>query len=57
MPLAHAGHWLIETLYVAPVVVIVLWISAKTVIDRRREEREGVTPARGPAGPGPDPQA
>ena len=56
MPLAHAGHWLIETLYVAPVVVIVLSISAKTVIDRRREEREGRAPVRASADPGPEPQ-
>ena len=56
MPLAHAGHWLIQTLYVAPVVVIVLWISAKTVIDRRREEREGPAPAQASADPGPAPR-
>ncbi len=57
MPLAHAGHWLVETLYVAPVVVIVLWISAKTVIDRRREAREGPAPATASADPGPEPRA
>ncbi len=38
---AHAGHWLVETLYVAPVVVIVGWISVKALLDRRRERREG----------------
>ena len=57
MLLAHAGHWIVETLYVAPVVVIVLWISAKTVIDRRREQREGSARARASADPGPEPRA
>ena len=54
--LAHAGHWVIETLYVAPVAVIVLWISAKTVIDRRRERREGAARARASAHPEPGPR-
>jgi len=39
LPLAHAGHWLVEALYVAPVVVIVVWISVKSVLDRRRDAR------------------
>ena len=46
---AHAGHWLVETLYVMPVVVIVVWISVKALLDRRRERREGA--------PGPPPAA
>ena len=46
--IAHAGHWLIETLYVVPVVVVVLWISVKSVIDRRRE---GDARAPEPGGP------
>jgi hypothetical protein len=40
---AHVGHWLVETLYVMPVVVIVVWISVKALLDRRRERREGTT--------------
>ncbi len=55
IPLAHAGHWLIEALYVLPVVVVVLWISVKSVLDRRREA-ELATPAPEPAGPARDPQ-
>jgi hypothetical protein len=39
MPLAHAGHWLAETLYVLPVVVVVTWISIKSILDRRRARR------------------
>ena len=37
--LAHAGHWLVELMYVLPVVVIVVWISIRAVLDRRREDR------------------
>ena len=34
-PLAHAGHWLAETLYVLPVLAVVLWISVRAILDRR----------------------
>lgn len=37
IPLAHAGHWLVELLYIAPVVIIVVFISVKALLDRRRE--------------------
>ena len=40
LPLAHAGHWLVEALYVLPVVAVVTWISIKSVLDRRRDARE-----------------
>ena len=49
VPLAHAGHWLIETLYVLPVVVVVTWISIKSVLDRRRDARQSVHDAPPPA--------
>ena len=35
-PLAHAGHWLAELLYVLPVVVVVGWIAVRALLDRRR---------------------
>ena len=56
--LAHAGHWIVDALYTMPVVVIVVWISVRTVLDRRREAREGaaVTPARAPEDRAPGPQ-
>ena len=34
---AHAGHWLAELMYLLPVLAIVVWISVKAIIDRRRE--------------------
>jgi hypothetical protein len=40
IPLAHAGHWIAEVIYVVPVVVIVTWISIRALIDRRRVRRE-----------------
>lgn len=50
--LAHAGHWLLNLLYVAPVFVFVVALSVISFRDRRRmrrEEREqndGLTPDR-----------
>jgi hypothetical protein len=41
VPLAHAGHWLVETLYLLPVVVVVGWMSFRAIADRRRARREG----------------
>jgi hypothetical protein len=38
---AHAGHWLAELMYVAPVVAIVGWIGVRSILDRRAEAREG----------------
>ena len=35
-PLAHAGHWLADLLYVLPVVVVVGWIAVRALLDRRR---------------------
>ena len=49
LPLAHAGHWLVEALYVLPVVAVVTWISIKSVLDRRRDARESVRDTPPPA--------
>jgi hypothetical protein len=49
-PVAHVGHWLAEVLYLAPVLVVVTWISVKAILDRRRERREELTRARADAG-------
>ncbi len=51
VPVAHAGHWLVETLYIAPVVVIVTWISIKALLDRRREKRQPAGEPPPPASP------
>ena len=43
MIVAHAGHWAVSLLYVAPVVIVVGWLS----FTQWRENRRG-------RGPGPD---
>ena len=56
MTLAHAGHWLLNVLYVLPVVLVVGWISVRAILDRRAEARGEATPepAPPPAGDPPD---
>ena len=39
LPTAHAGHWLVDLLYVAPVLAVVAWIGGKALLDRRRDPR------------------
>jgi hypothetical protein len=36
LPLAHAGHWLAQVLYVVPVIAVVGWIAIRALLDRRR---------------------
>ena len=45
--LAHTdgGHWIIEMLYVLPVLLVVGFISVRAILDRRAEAAEG---AHGP---------
>ena len=38
-PLAHAGHWIETVLYVAPLVVVALWVAVAQVRERRRRGR------------------
>ena len=37
--IAHAGHWLVNVAYVAPVVVFLGWLGVTTWRERRREDR------------------
>lgn len=43
--LAHAGHWLVNLIYAAPVIVIVGWIGITNIRDRRHEKRSGGAPS------------
>jgi uncharacterized membrane protein len=43
MVLAHAGDWLVDSIFVAPVVVAVVWVSIKSIVERRREAAEADT--------------
>jgi len=38
--LAHAGHWLVNVAYLAPVVVFLGWLGWVTVKERRSEGDE-----------------
>jgi hypothetical protein len=47
LPVAHAGHVLVDLLTVAPVLVLILWFAVITIRDRRRspdQEEEGKQP-------------
>ena len=37
LPLAHAGHWLVNVAYLAPVVGFLGWLGWVTWKDRREE--------------------
>jgi hypothetical protein len=56
LPIAHAGHWAINLLYVAPLVFAVGVLGYQTMKDRRELKREGgeARPAPDDAGPTPD---
>jgi len=47
-PLAHVGHWAINLLYVAPLVVVVAVLGYQTLKDRRQLRREGGQERRAP---------
>ncbi len=35
-PLAHAGHWLVNLLYLLPLVLVLLALGVQSLRDRRR---------------------
>ncbi len=44
LPLAHAGHWLVNLLYLAPLMIVLLVLGFQSLRDRRR----GTGPRREP---------
>ena len=48
--LAHAGHWLVNLLYVMPVLIVVGYIGVRALLDRRAANAETREPAPPPAG-------
>jgi hypothetical protein len=38
--LAHAGHWFISLLYVAPVLIVVIALAIQSRRERARDEEE-----------------
>jgi hypothetical protein len=47
-PLAHAGHWLVNVLYLVPLVIVVAMLGVAMVRDRRAEAAENA--AESPVG-------
>jgi len=47
LPIAHAGHWAVNLLYVAPLVVAVGVLSYQSAKDRRKV-KSGERPGRQP---------
>lgn len=50
-PLAHAGHWVVSLLYLAPIVLIVTMLAVSSHRDKRAQAAEKAA-ARGPDEPG-----
>jgi ABC-type proline/glycine betaine transport system permease subunit len=50
LPIAHAGHWLVNVLYIVPLLVVVAMLGISSVRDRRAEAAEaaGASPASDP---------
>lgn len=40
MVTAHAGDWLVDLIYVAPVLIIGGWVAVHTLQARRREQTD-----------------
>jgi membrane protein implicated in regulation of membrane protease activity len=38
MPIAHAGHWLVQVAYFLPVVGFLAWLAWTTLKERRRQD-------------------
>jgi len=43
-PLAHAGHWLVDLIYVAPLAIVAAFGLVSWVRARRRERQGGNPP-------------
>lgn len=41
VPIAHAGHWLVNVAYLAPVMGFLAWLVLTTWRERRAERRGG----------------
>lgn len=39
-PIAHAGHWATQLIYLAPIVIAVLFLWVQSLRDRRHDRRD-----------------
>ena len=46
--IAHAGDWIVNSLYVAPLVIVVIVLGYQTLKDRRQLKRDGDNAHRPP---------
>ncbi len=51
IPIAHAGHWAVDLLYVAPLLIAVSVLGLQTMKDRRALKRDGGEARRPPSQP------
>ncbi len=42
-PIAHAGHWIADLLYVLPLAVALGFLALQSYRDKRRDDPEGAT--------------
>ena len=47
LPLAHAGHWLVNVLYLVPLVIVVAMLAVSSLRDRRADTRLTAHPRSG----------
>lgn len=52
LPIAHAGHWLANLIYVMPLVIVVGVLATQSWRDKRHEKKGGIDKPAGapPAG-------
>jgi hypothetical protein len=51
VPIAHAGHWLVNVLYLVPLLLVIAMLGVSSIRDRRAEAAEAA------GAPAPDPAA
>lgn len=49
LPIAHAGHWAVNLLYVAPIVIMIAVLGVQSARDRRRRPDGGASERKPPA--------
>jgi hypothetical protein len=42
-PIAHAGHWIVNALYLVPLLVVVAMLAISSLRDRRAEAAEAAS--------------
>jgi hypothetical protein len=48
LPIAHAGHWIADLLYVLPLAIALGFLALQSIRDKRRDDAEGPKPVDDP---------